>query len=126
MKQIMEKIRKSTATCSDCPLDQNQLGRYTLGDKNAEEKVLNLFQKQSMILLKRLKTSLGESDRRETAKIIRESAQSIGANFVAQEAELTTEIVGASYSREQLRDLRSLENAIQEVNGFIELHLATV
>lgn len=126
MKQIIEKFRKTTATSSNYPLDQEQLGRYTLGDKNAEEKVLNLFQKQSMILFKRLKSALSESDRREIARTITESAQSIGANFVAQEAELTAQFVGAGYSREQLGILRSLENAIHDVNGFIEVKLETV
>ena len=123
MQQITIESNCPAKSAPIYPLDQDQLARYTLGDQYAEQTILSLFQKQSAILIKRLKEAQSEMKRQKTALTIRESASGIGAYKIVKDAVKIGQLSEFAPSREQLKLIGSLEKHIQEVNEFIDTRL---
>jgi HPt (histidine-containing phosphotransfer) domain-containing protein len=92
----MTAARLSTAAPSDhkrIVIDENHLGRMTLGDRRLEREVLELFLRQSTIMLERIV----RADRplaAAAAHTLKGSARGIGAWRVARAAELLEQAAG--------------------------------
>ena len=100
------------------PVDLVHLARHTLGDRDLEREVLNLFTTQSVIYLDRLKQARGKTDRKAAAHTIKGSAKGIGAWHVADCARAVEEVDGKGQGgARQL--IAHLEDAISKTNGFI-------
>jgi HPt (histidine-containing phosphotransfer) domain-containing protein len=67
-------------------IDRGQLARVTFGDRNLEHEVLTLFDRQSGLLLERMRAGNGAAIG-ALAHTMKGSAASIGAGMVAQAAE---------------------------------------
>jgi HPt (histidine-containing phosphotransfer) domain-containing protein len=78
----------------DRPIDLVHLARTTLGDRSLEREVLQLFDRQSSILIARMRTATPAAIA-ALAHTLKGSARGIGAWRVARAAELL-ELAGAS------------------------------
>jgi HPt (histidine-containing phosphotransfer) domain-containing protein len=78
----------------DRPIDLVHLARTTFGDRALEREVLQLFDRQSSILIARMRTA-GPAAVAALAHTLKGSARGIGAWRVARAAELL-EVAGAS------------------------------
>lgn len=108
-----------TDTAQDRPVDLVHLARHTLGDRDLEREVLNLFTKQSVIYLDRLKRARGKPAVAAAAHTIKGSAKGIGAWKVADCAQAVEET--DMPNRGDARGLIAhLEAAISDTNGFIK------
>lgn len=106
-----------TAT-ADRPVDLVHLARHTLGDRNLEREVLQLFCRQSVIYLDRLKQARASTSRVEAAHTIKGSAKGIGAWTVAELAQAVEERSEQPVSGARAL-IADLEQAIADANGFI-------
>ena len=77
----------------DRPIDLVHLARTTLGDRNLEREVLHLFDRQSILLIARMRTA-APSGVATLAHTLKGSALGIGAWRVARAAE-ALELAGA-------------------------------
>jgi HPt (histidine-containing phosphotransfer) domain-containing protein len=77
----------------DRPIDLVHLARTTLGDRNLEREVLQLFDRQSMLLIARMRTA-APNGVATLAHTLKGSALGIGAWRVARAAE-ALELAGA-------------------------------
>ena len=85
-----------TKTSDDCAvLDRAQLARMTFGDRNLERELLELFDRQSAMLIARMRN--GEPAAVEPlAHTLKGSASGIGAADVARAAEAAERACGAT------------------------------
>ena len=72
---------------SSRPVDLVHLSRYTLGARELEREVLELFCTQSSLYLERLKASSSDKDWKELTHSLKGSARAVGAWRVAEAAE---------------------------------------
>jgi len=100
----------------DRPVDLVHLARHTLGDRELEREVLNLFARQSVIYLDRLKHARGAAVK-AAAHTIKGSAKGIGAWRVADCAEALE--TGGERPKGARELIAHLEEAIDQTNGFI-------
>jgi HPt (histidine-containing phosphotransfer) domain-containing protein len=95
VKSLDSKDAPSLAP-DDRPIDLVHLARTTLGDRALEREVLQLFDRQSDILIARMRTA-APAAMAALAHTLKGSARGIGAWRVARAAELL-ELAGASGS----------------------------
>jgi HPt (histidine-containing phosphotransfer) domain-containing protein len=92
----MTAARLSAATASDrkpTAIDEDHLGRMTLGDRRLEREVLELFLRQSTIMLDRI-VGADRPLAAAAAHTLKGSARGIGAWRVARAAELLEQAAG--------------------------------
>jgi len=126
-KVSMDKIAaKSTNFDNDAPLvadrpvDLVHLSKYTLGNRELEKEVLELFNQQSLIYLKRLAGAENMVNWHQAAHTIKGSAKGIGAWKVAEMAE-NAEMLPAETSQTCRKEqLETLVETVEEANRFIE------
>jgi HPt (histidine-containing phosphotransfer) domain-containing protein len=100
----------------DRPIDLVHLARTTLGDRNLEREVLHLFDRQSTLLIARMRTA-APSGVATLAHTLKGSALGIGAWRVARAAE-ALELAGAREA-EIGSALERLDAASEEARGVI-------
>lgn len=101
------------------PVDLVHLSRQTFGDHDLEREVLVLFERQSRMMLERLRNAATARSWAEAAHTLKGSALGIGAFGVAQAAE-TVECGQIDHlSSRAWDDLARLEQAVEEANTFI-------
>lgn len=99
------------------PIDHEHLRRYTLGNRELEIEVLNLFAGQAPLTLEGLRAATSEHGWHVAAHTLKGSARAVGAWSIAAVAE-EAEIAGlASANREAL--LSQLGQSIVEVSVYI-------
>lgn len=115
MKQYEQRADSSFATA----IDVGHLNRQTMGDRSLEREVLELFRRQSRILLFRLEALTNPKERADVAHTLKGSARGVGANRVAFAAD---ELERAAKSGEPTgRALAELAESVAEVTSAIEL-----
>ncbi|PLX37278.1 MAG: Hpt domain-containing protein [Hyphomicrobiales bacterium] len=100
------------------PVDLVHLARHTLGNRDLEREVLQLFVRQSGVYLDRLRSSATAAACRAAAHTIKGSARGIGAWQVAEAAELVEANVhddGVEAAR-----LAALQESVDVTNRYIE------
>ena len=100
--------RKPTA------LDQDHLARMTLGDRRLEREVLEIFLRQTTIMLNRI-VAAEPALAAAAAHTLKGSARGIGAWRVARAAELLESAAGADGS--QAEGTRDVDAAIEELKA---------
>ena len=122
MKSEMTIIEDQTDTStSDCrPVDLVHLSRLTLGNRDLEQEVLQLFIRQSSIYLKRLSEASDKKSWCDVAHTIKGSAKGIGAWKVAEIAEAIERVQKAEAEGETRELLQALSESVEEANAFIE------
>ncbi len=118
MTVIEEKTNTSTSDCR--PVDLVHLSRLTLGNRDLEQEVLQLFIRQSSIYLKRLSEASDQKSWCDAAHTIKGSAVGIGAWKVAEIAEAIEQVQKAEIKSDCRELLQSLIESVEEANAFIE------
>lgn len=110
-------LREFATTDVDAPLDRGHLARMTFGDRDLEREVLGLFDRQSAILIERMRG--GEpSAIASLAHTLKGSAAGIGARRVAQVAG-ATEVAAGQSSAACSEAIDRLAAAVEEARALI-------
>ena len=104
---------------SSRPVDLVHLSRYTLGERELEREVLELFCSQSLIYIERLQSARSDKDWRDAAHSLKGSATAIGA-WRAAAAAASAEAMSSEASAEA-RALRlgEIESSVREAESYI-------
>jgi HPt (histidine-containing phosphotransfer) domain-containing protein len=105
-------------------LDRNHLARMTFGDRSLEREVLQLFDRQSELLLERMRTSEPAAIA-TLAHTLKGSAVGIGAKRVASaaaEVEATAQAKPDEMSRAIDELAQAIEEARAEISALIRAH----
>jgi HPt (histidine-containing phosphotransfer) domain-containing protein len=115
-ENVMTAQRLMSAPASDCKvtaIDENHLGRMTLGDRRLEREVLELFLRQTTLMLNRI-VGAQPPLAAAAAHTLKGSARGIGAWRVARAAELLEDAVGDAGGHDAGCDL---DDAITELKA---------
>jgi HPt (histidine-containing phosphotransfer) domain-containing protein len=106
-------------------IDDDHLGRMTLGDRSLEREVLEIFARQTTLTMERIAGAAAASSAAAAAHTLKGSARGIGAWRVAQAAERLEQEVAAEGDRASLTAaIAELEAASFEARVAIGLRLA--
>ena len=100
-------------TFSQRPVDLVHLARHTLGNRDLEREVLQIFVRQSVLYLDRIRGAKTGTERQMAAHTIKGSARGIGAWEVADLAEKLESSAPGSGT------VASLDSAVEKTNRFI-------
>ena len=102
------------------PIDLVHLSRYTLGERELEREVLELFCSQSLLYIERLRHAKSDHDWKEAANQLNGSARMIGAWRASEAAERAGVLSGDVFDR--LRDMRlaEIESSVREAEDYID------
>lgn len=106
------------------PVDLVHLSRFTLGSRDLEREVLQLFRVQSRLYLDRLRDAGDRAAWRIAAHTIKGSARGIGAWAVAQAAEAAELLPDVPQGKAALGAFETLTASVDEANAFIDELLA--
>lgn len=119
MSSIMRQFEQRADTSFAAAIDVGHLHRQTMGDRSLEREVLELFRRQSRILLFRLEALTNPAERADLAHTLKGSARGVGASRVAFAAD---ELERAAKSGEGTgKALAELAESIAEVTSAIDL-----
>jgi HPt (histidine-containing phosphotransfer) domain-containing protein len=104
---------------SSRPVDLVHLSRYTLGERELEREVLELFCTQALVYLERLSEATSDQDWREAAHSLKGSAYAIGAWRVAEGARQAEALAGGVLAQLRALQLREIESALREADAYI-------
>ena len=107
----------------DPALDFDHLQRFTLGNRDLECEVLNLFRAQSALLIEKLHRADDDRAWLEAAHTLKGSAAGIGAWRVQDAAALVEKLSGAARREQGPSLLAALEDALKEADQFIAAFL---
>ena len=121
-KAVTDEIEHAGGTPEldhDRPVDLVHLAKYTMGNRELEHEVLNLFCKQSLIYLDRLRNAADNQTWKEAAHTLKGSAKGIGAWHVADVALALERLSFASSENDRNQAIADLSGSIDEANAFI-------
>ena len=115
----MTASRSRKAPVDDCQaiaIDESHLGRMTLGDHRLEQEVLELFLRQTTIMLNRI-VNADPPLAAAAAHTLKGSARGIGAWRVARAAELLELAAGGDAGKDGSKNDADLADAIAELKA---------
>lgn len=101
------------------PVDLVHLSRYTLGERELEREVLELFCTQSVIYIERLRAARSDKDWHDAAHSLKGSATAIGAWRTAAAAERAEALSGEALAEARALWLGEIEASVAEAETFI-------
>ncbi len=101
------------------PIDLVHLSKFTMGDKDLEREVLNLFATQSAIYLDRLRAAEDDRAWLEAVHTLKGSATGVGAWRVANYASEVERLEGKDRSAVCGAAIEELSQSVAEVNQYI-------
>jgi HPt (histidine-containing phosphotransfer) domain-containing protein len=104
---------------SSRPVDLVHLSRYTLGERDLEREVLELFCSQSLIYIERLRQARSDKDWKDAAHTLKGSASAIGAWRAAAAAESAEALSGEALSQVRALRLGEIESSVGEAKTYI-------
>ena len=107
----------NTAQVNETVLDRSHLARMTLGNRNLEHEVLELFDRQAELLVGRMRKTDGAGVL-ALAHALKGSAAGIGAGQVARAAEATERAAHGS-AEECAAAVDRLADAVMQARAFI-------
>lgn len=113
--KVIDRASGAVATV----IDRGHLTSMTLGDRDLEREVLQLFDRQADLLLARMHSSAPQAVA-ALAHTLRGSASSIGANKVASAAEALEQAAGGA---ERVITMQALAQTIDEARAEIAVLL---
>lgn len=118
MAQAASKLIEPAAIAPAAPaIDRGHLARMTFGDRSLEQELLQLFDRQAVLLIERMRAS-GPAAIATLAHTLKGSALSIGAGSVARAA-AAVELGCVTGAAECDRAIDGLVNAIDEARALI-------
>jgi HPt (histidine-containing phosphotransfer) domain-containing protein len=119
MAQAAGKIIDRTSGAVATVIDRGHLASMTLGDRDLEREVLQLFDRQADLLLARMRSGAPQTVM-ALAHTLRGSASSIGVNKVASAAEAVEQAAGGA---ECVTAMQALARTIDEARAEIAVLL---
>jgi HPt (histidine-containing phosphotransfer) domain-containing protein len=113
---LSEEERKASSR----PVDLVHLSRYTLGERELEREVLELFCAQSTIYIERLRAARSDKDWKDAAHSLKGSASAIGAWRAAEAAERAEALSDEALAQGRDLRLREIESAVREAETYID------
>jgi HPt (histidine-containing phosphotransfer) domain-containing protein len=113
------EVSAPTRKRGDRPVDLVHLSRYTLGARDLEREVLELFCDQSGFYLARLREAPSDQHWHDAAHSLKGSALAIGAWRAAEAAALAETLAGPALRDGRHARLRELESSVEEAKAFI-------
>jgi len=104
---------------SSRPVDLVHLSRYTLGERELEREVLELFCTQSFVYLERLHEAQSDKEWREAAHALKGSAYAVGAWRAAEAAERAESLSGEALAQSRALRIREIESSLSEAKTYI-------
>lgn len=101
------------------PVDLVHLSRYTLGERELEREVLELFCTQSLLYLERLKDARSDKDWKDAAHSLKGSARAIGAWRTADAAESAEALSGDALAQSRALRIGEIESSVREAETYI-------
>ena len=125
MTEKDEKLTSSSFPATSCPFDLVHLSRQTMGDRELEQEVLTLFERQAQHIggrLTSLEAGANHVTRADLAHKLKGSARAVGAFAVASAAEnyehsARAGLLRAMDSRQLAEALAEALGALRELNG---------
>ncbi|MGH1417463.1 MAG: Hpt domain-containing protein [Hyphomicrobiaceae bacterium] len=124
----LEAEEQSTKPCdawpdirqrAESPIDFDHLARYTLGERDLEREILNLFSDHLPITMSKLKAAASAKDWRVAAHSLKGSARAVGAWRLAEHAALAEKIDFPDDQTAVDDAVRNLEAAAGEARTFV-------
>jgi len=104
-------------------IDEDHLRRVTLGDRSLEREVLEIFARQTVVLLERM-AGMESAFAAAAAHTLKGSARGVGAWRVARAAERVEEAAGEGRDAAMQAAIAALETATAEARAAIGARLA--
>jgi len=107
---------------SSRPVDLVHLSRYTLGERDLEREVLELFCTQSFVYLERLKASSSDKDWKDLTHSLKGSARAVGAWRVAnaaERAERAEPLAGDALAPSRAARIGEIDASLREADAYI-------
>jgi HPt (histidine-containing phosphotransfer) domain-containing protein len=105
---------------SSRPVDLVHLSRYTLGERELEREVLELFCSQSLLYIERLREAKSDKDWKDAAHSLKGSAQAIGAWRAGDAAERAEALSGDALAEFRAVRLSEIESSVREAETYID------
>jgi HPt (histidine-containing phosphotransfer) domain-containing protein len=115
--------KEQGAAASSRPVDLVHLSRYTLGERDLEREVLELFCTQATLYVERLRAAQSDKQWKDAAHSVKGSANAIGAWRVAAASERAEALSGEMSAELRSIVLREIEAAVSEAEAYIGLLL---
>jgi HPt (histidine-containing phosphotransfer) domain-containing protein len=96
------------------------LSRYTLGERELEREVLELFCSQSLLYIERLREAKSDKDWKDAAHSLKGSAQAIGAWRAGDAAERAEALSGDALAEFRALRLSEVESSVREAETYID------
>jgi HPt (histidine-containing phosphotransfer) domain-containing protein len=104
---------------SSRPIDLVHLSHYTLGERELEHKLLQLFCTQSRSCLDQLREARSDKHWKEAAQSLERSARAVGAWRTAEAAEHAQGLAGGPLVRSRAARLGEIEACVAEAEAYI-------
>ena len=105
---------------SSRPVDLVHLSRYTLGERDLEREVLELFCTQSLVCLDQLKRCPSDDDWKNLTHTLKGSARAVGAWRVAEAAERAEPLAGEDLARTRAARIEEIDTSLREADAYIK------
>jgi HPt (histidine-containing phosphotransfer) domain-containing protein len=111
--------RPEGAAAPSEPVDLAHLSRYTLGERDLEREVLELFCTQSVLYLEQLRAAMSDKAWKDAAHSLKGSAQAVGAWRAAQAAERAETLQGDGLTQFRAVRIGEIESSLREAEAYI-------
>ncbi len=105
---------------SSRPVDLVHLSRYTLGERELEREVLELFCVQSFRYLDLLKQCPSDKDWKDLIHTLKGSAHAVGAWRVAEAAERAEPLAGEIPAGSRTARIEEIDSSLREADAYIK------
>ncbi|MGE5261456.1 MAG: Hpt domain-containing protein [Actinomycetota bacterium] len=105
---------------SSRPVDLVHLSRYTLGERDLEREVLELFCSQSFRYLDQLRQSPSDQDWKDLIHTLKGSARAVGAWRVAEAAERAEPLSGEALANSRAARIEEIDTSLREADAYIK------
>jgi HPt (histidine-containing phosphotransfer) domain-containing protein len=105
---------------SSRPVDLVHLSRYTLGERELEREVLELFCIQSFRYLDQLKQCPSDKDWKDLTHTLKGSARAVGAWRVAEAAERAEPLAGEALVGSRAERIEEIDTSLREADAYIK------
>jgi HPt (histidine-containing phosphotransfer) domain-containing protein len=116
---VAEQSQESRRASSR-PVDLVHLSRFTLGERELEREVLELFCSQSLLYIERLRHAKSDQDWKDAAHSLVDSAGMIGAWRAREAAERAEALSGDAFDRLRNMRLAEVESSVREAEDYID------
>lgn len=110
-----------------CPnaIDFDHLSRYTMGNAELEQEILQLFCNQCQEYVATLKTSLEDPENwKQATHALKGSARGVGAWRISAETQVAELMVGDALYTDRVASVHAINFAVEEVSAFVKAKYA--